>query len=157
MVSSLPSPSPTLSPPPPVSGISYQEMSTLQQSCPKVQALLSSSALTIVSVPLSGSVLWCDSSTGILRPLVPETMRRLVFNTIHSVSHPGKRASRRLISRSFVWEFLSKDANLWAHSCLNCQRSKIQFHIKSPVHYIPVHHKKIYSHSCGFSWSVTRV
>ena len=138
MVSSLPSPSPTLSPPPPVSGISYQEMSTLQQSCPKVQALLSSSALTIVSVPVSGSVLWCDSSTGILRPLVPETMRRLVFNTIHSVSHPGKRASRRLISRSFVWEFLSKDVNLWAQSCLNCQRSKVQSHIKTPVHHIPV-------------------
>ena len=113
-------------------------MSILQQSCPKVQDLRLSSTLTVVSVPLSGSVLWCDSSTGILRPLVPETMRKLVFNTIHSVSHPGKRASRRLISRCFVWEFLSRDVNLWAQSYLDCQRSKVQSHIKSPVHHIPV-------------------
>ena len=94
MVSSPPSPSPAGSlpqPPPSVPGISYQEMSILQQSCPKVQDLRLSSALTVVSVPFSGSVLWCDSSTGILRPLVPETMRRLVFNTIHSVSHPEKK------------------------------------------------------------------
>ena len=103
-------------------------MSILQQS----------STLTIVSVPFPRSVLWCDSSTGILRPLIPETMRRLVFKTNHSVSYPGKRASRRLISRCFVWEFLSRDINLWARSCLDCQCSKVQSHNKSPVHHIPV-------------------
>ena len=60
MVSSLPSPSPAgslPSPPPSVPGISYQEMSILQQSCPKVQALRRSSALAIVSVPFFGSLL----------------------------------------------------------------------------------------------------
>ena len=71
-------------------------------------------------------------STGIHRPLVPEAMRKNVFNAIHKISHPGKRVSRKLVSRSFVWEFLSKDVNLWAQSCLDCQRSKIQSHVKSP-------------------------
>ena len=65
-------------------------------------------------------------------------MRKNVFNAIHKISHPGKCASRRLVSRSFVWEFLSKDVNLWAQSCLDCQRSKIQSHVKSPVQHIPV-------------------
>ena len=134
-------PTPTLPPltPPLAPGISYSEMSTLQKSCPKVQILRQTPSLSIVSVPVSGhSELLCDISTGIHRPLVPESMRRAVFNSIHSLSHPGKRASRRLISRSFVWEFLSKDVNLWAQSCLDCQRSKIQSHVKSPVQHIPV-------------------
>ena len=65
-------------------------------------------------------------------------MRRAVFDSFHQVSHPGKSASRKLISQSFVWEFLAKDLNLWAQSCLNCQRSKVQSHMKSPVHHIPV-------------------
>ena len=91
-----------------------------------------------MSVPVSGSFLLCDSSTGVLRPLVPESMRRKVFDNIHKVSHPGKRASKRLVSRSFVWEFLSKDVNLWSESCLDCQRSKIQSHVKAPVLQIPV-------------------
>ena len=64
--------------------------------------------------------------------------RKNVFNAIHKISHPGKRPSRRLVSRSFVWEFLSKDVNLWAQSCLDCQRIKIQSHVKSPVQHIPV-------------------
>ena len=57
-------------------------MSVLQHSCPKVEALSSSSALTVVFVPFSRSELWRDTSTGILPP---ETIRMLVFNTIHSV------------------------------------------------------------------------
>ena len=81
-----------------VPGISYQDMSALQQSCPKVQALQCSSALTVVSVLFSGSKLCCDLSTGVPPPLFFKTMRRLVFNTIPSVSHPGMRASRRLMS-----------------------------------------------------------
>ena len=52
MMSSLP----LLPPPPPlVPIISYSAMSVLQQSCPKVQRLLQSSALKVVSVPVSGS------------------------------------------------------------------------------------------------------
>ena len=80
--------------PPTVPGVSYIQMSALQQSCTKVQQLCQSSALKIVSVPVSNSQeLLCNISTGIHRPLVPEAMRKNVFNAIHKISHPGKRAS----------------------------------------------------------------
>ena len=62
MVSSLPSPSPTVSPPtPPIfPGISYSETWLLQQSCSEVQNLRQSSAMKIVPVPVSGSKFFCD-------------------------------------------------------------------------------------------------
>ena len=113
-------------------------MSLLQQSCPKVQNLHQPSALKVVSVPVSGSQLLCDVSTGVLCLLVSEPMRKAVFESIHKVSHPGKQVSWRLISRSFAWEFLSRDVNLWAQSCISCQQSKVQTQIKTPVHHIPV-------------------
>ena len=63
--------------PPIVPGVSYIQMSSLQQSCTKIQQLRQSSALKIVSVPVSNSQeLLCDVSTGIHRPLVPEAMRK---------------------------------------------------------------------------------
>ena len=35
--------------------------------------------------------------------------------------------------RSFFWPGLSRDVGLWARSCLRCQRSKIQTHVKTSV------------------------
>ena len=124
MLYSLPSPSPTVSLPT-FPGILYSEMSLLQQSCSKVQNLHQSSTLKIVPVTVSGSKLPCYVSTGVLHPLVPEPMKRAVFESIHKVSHPGKLASLRLISLNFDWEFLSKDVNLWAQSCISCQQNKV--------------------------------
>ena len=121
-----------------VPGVSFLEMSVLQKTCPQIDTLRRSSSLQVISVPFSGTSILCDVSTGITRPLVPEKMRKPVFEAIHNISHPGKRASRRMISRSFVWEGLSKDVNLWSQSCLSCQRSKIQTHIKSPPQQIIV-------------------
>ena len=67
-------------PPPIVPGVSYLQMSLLKQSCTKVQQLRQSSALKIVSVPVSNSQeLLCDVSTGIHHPLVPEAMRKNVL------------------------------------------------------------------------------
>ena len=80
-------------PPPPVPGVSFSKMSLLQQSCPKVEVLLCSSTLSVISVPCSGSNLLCDMSTGILCPLVLEKMRRTVFELYHNISHPGIHAS----------------------------------------------------------------
>ena len=67
----------------------------------------------------------------VLRPLLPELFWRKVIDNIHKISHLGKRASRRLVSRIFEWEFLSKDVNLW---------SKIQVHVKAPILQIPISH-----------------
>ncbi len=43
-----------------------------------------------------------DSSTGTFRPLVPRDLRRQVFEHLHGAAHPGRRATRRLISSRYV-------------------------------------------------------
>ena len=75
----------------------------------------------------------CDTSTGPARHIVPEPWRRRVFDTIHALAHPGVKTTRRLIASKFVWHGLNKQVALWAKTCLACQRSKIQTHVKAPL------------------------
>ena len=97
-----------------------------------------SSTLSVVTVKLSDGDLLCDNSTGSLRPLVPEVLRKSLFNALHNISHPGIRGSRRLISARFVWPGLSQDVGVWARACLQCQQSKVQTHVNSSVPAISV-------------------
>lgn len=76
--------------------------------------------------------LFCDVSTGSLRPYVPKKLRRSVFEHLYSLSHPGIKASRKLIQQRYVWPGMMADISTWARSCVECQRSKIHRHTRSP-------------------------
>ena len=149
------------------SSFDVSKLPALQSTCPSTLEMKSSASLNIVSVPLNNQELLCDNSTGSLRPLVPVELRREVFDKLHSISHPGIRASRRLISARFVWPGLARDVGLWARSCLRCQQSKVQTHIHSQVPAIPVPSRR-FSHvhidivgplpsSQGFSYLLTMI
>lgn len=60
-------------------------------------------------------------------------MRRVVFNKLHSVCHPGIRTTRRIICKRYYWPDMSKEINICAGNCIGCQNSKISRHTKSPV------------------------
>nr|VZI17954.1 unnamed protein product [Spirometra erinaceieuropaei] len=65
----------------------------------------SASGLLLHDVPLttgSGAIL-CDISTPFHRPFVTASMRRAVFQTLHGLSHPGIRASQKLLAETFAW------------------------------------------------------
>lgn len=49
------------------------------------------------------------------------------------MSHPGKRATLKLISQRFVWPSMNKDCGTWVQNCLQCQKSKITRHVSSPI------------------------
>jgi hypothetical protein len=51
---------------------------------------------------LGASQLHCDVSTGTVRPLVPVSLQRQVFQAVHKMSHPGIRATKRLLSAPFA-------------------------------------------------------
>ncbi|BHF74297.1 hypothetical protein SprV_0501738200 [Sparganum proliferum] len=115
-------------------GIDLCAMAAVQQrvGCPGDESV---SGLQLKDVPLitgSGTIL-CDVSTLLHRPFVPASMRRAVFQTLHELSHPGIRASQKLLAERFVWPGMNKDVKAWTRSCLSRQRNKVQRHNKSPI------------------------
>ena len=117
-------------------GLDYQAMSLVQQSDPNVQAYRTAiTSLRLEDVPFSNDsfTLLCNVSTGTPRPVVPKSWRRLVFDTVHSLSHLGARTTKRLVSSKFIWHGLGKQITEWARSCVPCQRSKVHKHTKAPL------------------------
>ena len=100
------------------------ELARAQESCQETQEL--HAKLDAQDVLISGQKIWCDSSLGVLRPLVPVSMRRLVFNSMHSLAHPGLCATRRMLTSKFVWTSCSSDVNTWCREYQQCAHAKIQ-------------------------------
>ena len=77
-----------------------------QEDC-QVQKLLAAPppSLTLQSLPLAMAdlAILCDVSTGTPWPIVPLSWRHTVFDSLHSLSHPGIRATQRLINDRYVW------------------------------------------------------
>jgi len=118
--------------------IDFAALALAQPSCPSVTAMQSSDSLQIVSRDVSGVPLLGDVSTGVFRPLVPVQFRDVAFHSLHGINHPGVRASRRLLCRSFCWPHMGREVTVMARSCLQCQRSKISRHVHLQPEVIPV-------------------
>ena len=124
---------------PPV--IDFADMAAAQAANHRIRSLESSPNTTMVveAIPLANSTdpLYCDTSTGNQRPLVPESWRRTVFDSLHGLSHPGIRATQKLITLRFVWPGINTDVRRWTRACIQCQRAKIQRHTTSPLSTFP--------------------
>ena len=116
--------------------VDFKAMAEAQKEDPELKALQDSpsSSLQLTPVPnLTSSVtLVCDTSTGSPRPFVPVDFRRTVFQSFHSLSHPGIRTTHQMISGRFVWPGMNSDIRNWTRVCLQCQRAKIQRHTVTP-------------------------
>ena len=83
-------------------GIDFEEMVKAQPNDPDLTAPLpSSSSLDLHTIPIPASLL-CDLSTGVPRLFVPQAFRRKVFDSLHSLSHPGVCATERLLTTRYV-------------------------------------------------------
>ena len=120
------------------SNIDLTAMALAQKTCRSIPQLQSSSSLHLQFFPAGQQSLCCDVSGGGRRPVVPLTWRKTVFNTLHSLAHPGIRASRRLISFRFVGKGMATDVSQWCRECAACQNAKITTQQTAPIHPIPV-------------------
>lgn len=118
---------------PPV--IDFKAMATAQNGDAELQRLRTNSSLRLQAMPLamSDTTIVCDVSTGVSRPYVPADFRRAVFDSLHRLSHPGIRATQRLITDRYVWPGIKSEVRQWARTCLKCQRAKIHQHTKAPL------------------------
>lgn len=148
----------------------HDALAAAQDEDEELQTLLAGGTalqLTKLHVPGTSAELYCDASTGKPRPYVPAPLRRQIFDSLHSLSHPGIRASAKLVSTRFVWPALQKDCRTWARACQACQRSKVHRHTVTPCGEFPIPPAR-FSHihidiigplpsSAGFQYCLTAV
>ncbi|BHF85394.1 hypothetical protein SprV_1002855900 [Sparganum proliferum] len=110
------------------------KLADLQTADESIADLRTSTTLQLRDAPLPASpgTILCDWSTGTPRPVVPLSYRKTVFEHFHSLSHPGIRASRKLIAARFIWPKMNSDIALWTKQCLACQKNKVHRHTFSP-------------------------
>ena len=84
-------------------------------------------------LPTSNNTITCDISTGRPRPFVPKAFRHSIFYSLHNLSHPGIKATQRLITDRYVWPNINRDVRQWTRRCLHCQRCKVQRHTCAPL------------------------
>ena len=65
--------------------------------CTETQELRATPSIEAAQVTVEGVPLWCETATGTLRPMVPVSQRRAVFEAVLSLAHPGIRATRRMV------------------------------------------------------------
>ena len=125
----------------PLPVIDFHAMALAQQSDPDLQHLQASNTsldLRTILLPSSTTPLTCDMSTGNPRPFVPKSFRRTIFNSFHHLSHPGIRATQKLVTARYVWPGINSDVRQWTRACPQCQQSKIQRHTTAPLIPFPV-------------------
>lgn len=114
--------------------IDYQSLASEQETDAELRDLLQSGCsldLKKIALGESGIQVYCDV-TASPRPFVTSSFRRQVFDTLHNLSHPGVKATVRLVTERFVWPGVRKDCRQWAKECQSCQRSKVTKHTSAP-------------------------
>lgn len=126
------------------SKIDFKSLSVLQEQDANLKDLITNQnssnnakmskfKLKKIDIPFSDYSIWCEVSLSKNRPYVPECLRREIFNIMHNLSHPGIRATRKIITGKYFWPGMNGDVNRWAGVCIPCQKSKIIRHTKSAI------------------------
>lgn len=119
--------------------VTITEIADAQADDQELQELLkSTSSLVLQQFTFSNSdkPVYCDTSAQVIRPYVPRSLRRRVFNVFHGPSHPSGRATSKAMRKKYVWPGIDKDSTTWAKNCIQCQRAKIHRHVRNiPLQY----------------------
>ncbi len=116
--------------------VDFSAMASAQRSCPEVAEMINSTTLQITTQAVDDETRLGDISTGVFRPLVPIQHREAVFQSLHSIHHPGVRATRHLVAACFCWPQM-------ARACLHCQWGKVHKHVHLQPAEIPVPHRRL--------------
>ena len=96
-------------------------------TCPEVAAMRAKSSLLLDTQHVEGRLLLGDISTGTFRPVVPQSFKQQVFETMHSIAaHPGTQASKCLILARFVWKCAAAYVAAMARAYLTCQEGTVR-------------------------------
>jgi len=116
--------------------LDYGALTSSQNQDAELQDILNGgSALRLERVHIPGTevTLYCDTSIPQPRPFVTAPFRRQIFDNLHGLSHPGAKATVKLVSQRFVWPGVGKNCRAWTRACNPCQRCKVTRHVKAPL------------------------
>lgn len=91
-----------------------------------------------INVPTTDKSIFCEVSTGKNRPYLPKPLRESIFHSLHDLSHPSVRTTRKQVSKVYFWPNMSVDLNRWSTNCEDCQKHKVTRHTKSAITQIPI-------------------
>lgn len=122
--------------------ITTEELAQEQLTDEEIKDLLQdgthSLQLRKLRVDNSDTVVYCDVSLKEVRPYVPKSLRRKIFNVTHGLAHPSGRVTRKMIGQRFVWPAMNKDITEWVKTCLQCQKNKVHRHNRLVPEQFPV-------------------
>lgn len=122
------------------SPIDYDKISEAQKTDLELQNLIKNQQglqLKKITLPDSTTSLFCDISTGKIRPYIPKEFRQQIFLSLHNIAHPGIRSTSKLIKSRFIWLAMNKECTIWARQCIPCQKAKVSRHTKTPLGSFP--------------------
>lgn len=109
-----------------------------QEEDSELVQVIEGSSLQLQQLVVEGQPIYCDTSTGWVRPYLPQSLRRQAFDTIHGPSHPSGRVTARHLKEKFIWPGIKRDALLWSRQCNHCQRCKVSRHNRLTPEHIDV-------------------
>ena len=115
------------------STINYKDLSADQALDTELTRLRHSKSSTMnfkLLKSFHNNLIWCDVSTGHIRPYVTLKFQKQVFSNLHGLGHPSHRVTRPLINTRYVWHGMNIDIPKWCRSCKGCQTAKISCHNK---------------------------
>lgn len=90
----------------------------------------------LIPFRLNNSSVLCDTSTPYPRPFAPKPSRHSIFQSLHGISHPGIKGTKKLIKARYFWPDMDREIRSMVEKCAPCQQSKIHKHTKSePIHF----------------------
>jgi len=102
---------------------------TLEENPPSIKDL----AVFREKPTARGQIYYDTSFAGCPRPILGERLRSAAFQAVHSIAHPGAKATYELLRTKVVWPYMRRDVKLWCKSCFQCQANKITRHTRPPI------------------------
>ncbi|XP_074109324.1 uncharacterized protein LOC141534082 [Cotesia typhae] len=122
-----------------LSTLTHQVIHQAQQNNDDLENLVQNSTLLkLQKLTIDDIDVYCDITSGIVRPYLPRTLQMTALNVFHNLSHPSRRTTSKNLREKFIWFGLRKDATAWSRECLACQRAKVHRHNKTKPNHIDV-------------------
>ncbi|XP_058801440.1 uncharacterized protein LOC131670096 [Phymastichus coffea] len=115
------------------SGLLAKDIEAAQLHDKELIHLLESGALDLQVLEIDGAKVACSIKDNLVKPYLPEPLRRLAFDVLHGPAHPSPRTTARALSAKFIWPHVRNDGYAWARACDPCQRAKVSRHNRAAL------------------------